>query len=294
MMLPRYPIYVISKGRWEKPLTAMALREMGVDFHLVVEPTEGDAYRAAFSDEVVELPFHDLGQGSIPARNWCWDHAEEMGFERHWILDDNIEQFNRMNNNLQHRCDSPAYFRAMEDWCDRYENVALAGPEYDFFCKSRCKWPPMRLNTRIYSCILINHQVSHRWRGRYNEDTDLALRCLKDGWCTALFIAFPQQKTQSMKMSGGNTEEVYGDTDERREFAESLQRQHPDVVKVKRRFGRWHHVVNYMPFKRNKLKRKDGVKVEAGINNYGVEGRQDGRGETHAGEHEELDQVGAG
>jgi hypothetical protein len=39
---------------------------------------------------------------------------------------------------------------------------------------------------------------------------------------------------------------------------------------VKRRFGRWHHVVNYMPFKRNKLKRKDGVKVEAGINNYGM------------------------
>jgi hypothetical protein len=58
-----------------------------------------------------------------------------------------------------------------------------------------------------------------------------------------------------MKMKGGNTDEVYGDTNNRKEFAESLQEQHPDVVKVVWRFDRWHHEVNYKSFRNNVLKK---------------------------------------
>lgn len=121
-----------------------------------------------------------------------------------------------------------------------------------------------------YSCILIKNDLPYRWRGRYNEDTDLSLRALKDGYCTILFNAFLAGKVTTMRMKGGNTEEVYGDTDNRKEFAESLQRQHPDIVKVTWKFNRWHHQVNYKPFKKNKLIRKDGLIIPNRVNDYGM------------------------
>ena len=40
----KYPVYIISKGRWEKPLTANFFKKDGVDFKIAVEPQEYDAY----------------------------------------------------------------------------------------------------------------------------------------------------------------------------------------------------------------------------------------------------------
>ncbi len=71
-------------------------------------------------------------------------------------------------------------------------------------------------------------------------------------------------------MSGGNTEELYGKTDRRREFAESLKKQHPDIVKIVWKYNRWHHQVDYRLFKQNKLIRKPGIEIPKGINNYGM------------------------
>jgi hypothetical protein len=43
---------------------------------------------------------------------------------------------------------------------------------------------------------------------------------------------------------------------------------HPDVAKVAWRFNRWHHKVDYRPFKKNALIRT--VDVPNGINDYGI------------------------
>ena len=67
-----------------------------------------------------------------------------------------------------------------------------------------------------------------------------------------------------------NTDTIYNTGDNRKEFAESLQRQHPDVVKVVFRYGRWHHDVNYKPFLNNQLIRKAGLSIPNGVNNYGM------------------------
>lgn len=37
-MNPRYPVYVISKGRWESRLTVKALLQRDIPFHVVIEP----------------------------------------------------------------------------------------------------------------------------------------------------------------------------------------------------------------------------------------------------------------
>ena len=43
-MNPRYPIYIVSKGRWEQRLTANTLNLMKVPFKMVVEEHEYDNY----------------------------------------------------------------------------------------------------------------------------------------------------------------------------------------------------------------------------------------------------------
>lgn len=279
-LVPQYPIYIISKGRWEKPLTATYLTTLNVPFHIVVEEQEYEHYaRVIDPQKILVLPFANLGQGSTPARNWVWDHSMQIGARRHWILDDNIYMFLRFHQNLKVPVGDGTIFRIAEDFVDRYENVAISGFNYIHFIerKKGNRYKPFRLNTRIYSCILIQNDIPYRWRGKYNEDTDLCIRALKDGWCTLLFNAFLADKTTTMRMAGGNTDELYagkdtplGRTTELTEAmhaavlekAKVLQEMHPDIVTVKKRWNRWHHWVDYTPFKGNKLKLIKSLKDE--------------------------------
>jgi hypothetical protein len=266
----KYPIYVVSKGRWESRKTARSLDAIKVGYRIVVEPQEYEQYAAVIDPKkILVTPFSSLGCGSIPARNFVWEHATASGAMRHWILDDNILHFYRLNNNKKTAVTNAAIFRAAEDFVDRYENVALAGFNYQWLAKATDTVPPFYLNTRIYSCILIDNNIPFRWRGRYNEDTDLSLRVMKAGLCTVLFNAFLCGKTSTMTMKGGNTDELYQD-DGRLQMAKSLREQHPDVVRVVKKFKRWQHHVDYRPFKKNKLVRCADAVVPEGANEYGM------------------------
>jgi len=273
-MNPEYPVYIISKGRADTRLTSKALEKMRVPYHIVVEPQEYDQYLAVINPaKILVLPFSNLGQGSIPARNWVWEHSISEGAARHWILDDNIYYFCRLHNNRKLHAETGAIFRAIEEWADRYTNIAITGMQYYMFASQKSKIDPVVLNTRVYSCILIQNNIPYRWRGRYNEDTDLSLRALKDGWCTALFNAFLARKVRTMTMKGGNTEALYlldGQADGRLLMAQSLQQQHPDVVKITRKWGRWQHHVDYRPFKGNTPRLRPGVVIPDEPNNYGM------------------------
>lgn len=270
LLSPRYPVYVISKGRWETRLTSKALEVIGVPYFIVIEPQEYRNYtRVIDPKKILKLPFSNLGKGSIPARNWVWKHSLENGDNRHWILDDNLRCFYRLTDNLKVPVSCGNIFRAAEDFTDRYKNVGLSGFNYFMFAKRKMEIPAYYLNTRIYSCILIRNNIPFRWRGKYNEDTDLSLRVLKAKWCTILFNAFLVEKMQTMTMKGGNTEELYRD-DGRLDMAKSLKEQHPNLVKVTRKWGRWQHHVNYKPFRKNRLKLRDTAVIPEGIDNFGM------------------------
>jgi len=286
--MPKYHIFIISKGRWESRLTSRSLEEMQVPYKIVVEDSEYDNYASVIDpDKVIALPtdFREnpnwaipdkdgrIG-GSIPVRNWVWDYSIENGFEKSWVLDDNIRHFYRLNRNYKTKVKSPAIFKACEDFTDRYENVKLSGMNYAFFCPKHLKRPPYYTNTRVYSCILIDNSIPHRWKGRYNEDTELSISVLKDGNCTFLFNAFLCGKQATHSMAGGNTEEVYNvnseQFDNRKEFALSLYNQHPDVVKLTKKWGRWHHNVDYSIFVQQPIKKK-GLNIPQGkVNEYGM------------------------
>jgi hypothetical protein len=279
---PQFPLYIVSKGRHESRMTAKALDKLGVPFRIIVEAQERDAYAAVIDPERVLVldpafqrdfdAFSNLGvtnsKGSGPARNFAWAHSISQGHAWHWVMDDNIWAFYRFNQNKKLPVGDGTMFRAIEDFCLRYRNVSMAGPNYDFFVPARQRKPPITLNTRIYSCNLIRNDTPFRWRGRYNEDTDLSLRMLKRGWCTVLFNAFLQKKTQTGKMKGGNTDSIYvGGTLAK---SQMLVDMHPDVTELVWRFGRWHHKVNYKPFRANKLILRPGVTVPAGVDDFGM------------------------
>lgn len=274
-LLPRYPVYVISKGRADCCLTARFLLEDRVPFHIVVEPQEVDDYAREFDRSLLYvLPFSNLGLGGIPARNWVWEHAKASGAERHWILDDNIRCLHRRYKARRIRCESGVALRVCEDFVDRYENIAVAGLDYTMFIMNGQRHPPFSLNVHVYSCLLIRNDLPHRWRGRYNEDTDLCLQVLSDGWCTVLFNAFLADKMATMTMKGGNATELYKG-DGRLQMARSLERAWPGVVQTKRRYGRPQHVIKaaWGNFD-TPLRRKPGVVVPEGVNEYGMQLRQ--------------------
>lgn len=244
ILLPEYPVYVISKGRAERCLTAKVLRHDGVPFRLVVEPQERDLYlkHGALESELLVTPFSNLGQGSIPVRNFVWEHALAAGAVRHWILDDNISDFWRRWQSRKIRCAAGPALRVPEVFVDRYTNIGIAGLNYYMFNPNRVAFPPFFLNVHVYSCLLIRNDLPQRWRGRYNEDTDLCLQVLSSGLCTVLFNSFLAWKMTTMTMKGGNMTDLY-QGDGRLKMARSLERQWPGVVETKRRFQRPQHVV---------------------------------------------------
>lgn len=282
-MNPKYPIYIVSKNRWKNGLTYKALDYMKVPYKIVVEEQEFENYSQYIDKEkILILPNEYLEQydtfwkdndprkGPGASRNFCWENSIKNGFKRHWVMDDNLDAFHRLNRNTKAEVDSGTIFKAMEDFVDRYENVFIAGPGYYSFVKSTDKVPAFKANTRIYSCLLIQNNIPYRWRGRYNEDTDLSLRVLKDGHCTIQFNAFLQGKVTTQRMRGGNSK-VFYDEEGTKKKSQMLAEMHPDVAKVVWRFNRWHHHVDYSQFKHNRLIKKDGLEIPEGVNNYGME-----------------------
>lgn len=268
-LAPRFPLYIPSKSRAETALTPRYLDRIGVSYRIVVEEQQLKDYRRHFAaDRLLILDpayqaaydacgdFGDKSKGSGPARNFIWEHSIAEGHAWHWIMDDNIRLFARLNRNERVPVGDGAIFYAMEDFVLRYRNIAMAGPNYWFFAKSRQRLPPFILNTRIYSCNLIRNDVPFRWRCRYNEDTDLSLRMLKAGWVTVLFNAFLQDKLTTQQLGGGNTEAFYAEEGTLPK-SKMLVDLHPDVARLSWKFGRWHHHVDYRGFKQGLLRRPD-------------------------------------
>lgn len=295
MTNPKHPVYIVSKGRSDSMVTSRSLARMRVPHFIAIEPQDYTAYDEALDKfnirgyvTLLVLPFSNHGDGPGRARNWCREHSIAMDDEYHWVLDDNIADFYRLNKNKRYRVESGAMFRACEDFIERYENVPVSGLQYRFFIAPDSEYPPFVVNTRIYSCIFIRNDCKHWFRGRYNEDTDLSLRVLKDGDCTIQFNTFLQGKMATQTLKGGNTAEFYhkeGETAEDKSKwiehynptgtvnkSQMLVDMHPDVCRMVWRYNRWHHYCNYNVFKKNRLRLKPDVDLKAlpPVDEYGL------------------------
>lgn len=256
----KFPIYIISKGRADKPLTANLFEAAGLDYLVVVEPQESLDYEKALGKHrVLVLPFSNLGLGSYPARNYCWQHSEQSGYSHHWIFDDNIKSWHKWENRKRVSLDN--IFKAIS-FVERYSeinNIDIAGFERKTFSVTVPR-KPFRLNAHVYSTLLIKNSIPYRWRLKYNEDIDLCLQVLHNGGKTANCIYYLAEKVPtSAKMKGGNQDSLYGGNDPKKKLlkAKMLEAVWPQYCKTVIRFGRFHHMVDWSSFRKNQGNGKD-------------------------------------
>jgi hypothetical protein len=208
--MTKYPIYIISKGRFHNPITAKEFESIGVDYLIAVEPQEADAYKKKLGEHrVLVLPFSNLGLGSYPARNYCWEHSKENGYKYHWLFDDNIHGFDKWINGRKTRIRNDIKpFLYVEKYTDKY-HIDINGFEYDTFVATVPK-KPFKNNCHVYSALLIKNDLPYRWRLKYNEDVDLCLQVLHNGGTTSSCVYYMINKVStSQKMKGGNQTELY-------------------------------------------------------------------------------------
>lgn len=260
----RYPVYINTKGRPGRQLTARALLRIGITPTLVVEDAEHDAYAAAnplcnisvwpsrLFDEYEKTPGLDPHPTTGVGRNHAWDHSSELGFKRHWIMDDNINAFRLLNHGKLQLMASQTPLAWHEDLGDKFVNLGGLCLAQTAFMVFPCK--RLVLNTRLYCAMLITNEMEAsgiRWRRGYNEDTITSIDILKTGyWCTIQSYVSSIDKTGTSRkgrLDGGMTQ-FYENGGFIRKAAE-LTRVHPDCCRMVDRFQRVHHYVDYKRFR---------------------------------------------
>lgn len=249
----KYPVYIISKGRAFNPLTANNLEQAGINYLIAVEPQEKQEYIAALSEKrILELPFSNLGFGSYPARNFCWEHSKKLGYKYHWLFDDNILFWMKWVNGKRIKWqDINSALIFVEKFADK-NNIDIAGFDEPNMVRVVPK-RPFRINCHVYSALLIKNNLPYRWRLKYNEDVDLCLQVLHNHGITADCVYYMANKVSTAdKMRGGNQTELYkGNIPEKNLLkAKTIQEQWPQYVKIVIRFGRHHHLINWKQFQK--------------------------------------------
>lgn len=252
-MLNKFPIYIISKGRYEKTLTADNFEKSGLDYYIAVEPQEYNLYCNKLGEKrVLKLPFSNLGVGSYPARNFCWEHARSKGAKYHWLFDDNVQYFCKWINGKRKKIETINDALIYVESFVLKNNITIGGfEEPNFVVKPPKK--AFKINCHVYSAMLIKNNIPYRWRLKYNEDVDLCLQVLHNGGSTASCVYYMADKVSTaVKMKGGNQTELYkGNAPEKNLLkAKMLEAVWPQYAKTVIRFNRHHHLVDWRVFKK--------------------------------------------
>ena len=268
---PKYPIYIVSKGRsWmHRTHTSFWLSAMRVHHYICVEPSDFENYSNCILNQSeychilqMDMEYKKLyntlsdrlgninSTGSGAARNFCADYSRKNGFHWCWILDDNVRGFYRIWRGRKIFSFTPEIFCSLERFVERYTNIGLAGLNYSMFLVNQDQRPPYVTNSKVYSFGLWNLDCPFvAQEGRYNEDVIQSLKILEQGWCTVQWNLYTGNKLRTQTCKGGNTEEIYG-----KEFGgtfsktQMLVERFPQYAKLVWKFSRWHHVVDYTSF----------------------------------------------
>lgn len=250
-----YPVYIISKGRHDCALTAINFEKAGIDYLIAVEPQEYELYcNSLGKHRVLKLPFANLGLGSYPARNFCWEHAKAKGHKYHWLFDDNIQCFVKWINGKRKRWNEIKTALLYVEINARKTNVDISGFEEPNF-ERRVPKEPFQYQTHVYSAMLIKCSLPYRWRLKYNEDVDLCLQVLHNGGTTSSCIYYMADKVSTaQKMKGGNQTELYQGNAPKKNLlkAKMLEAVWPQYTKTVIRFNRIHHFIDWKVFKSKK------------------------------------------
>jgi hypothetical protein len=215
---PKYPIYVVSYGRYDlREHTIDSLEEMGVDYYICVQEREKELYENSkkeygWNGTIITSP--NTNDGSSLQRNTCWEHSKKNGFKKFWLLDDNMTGWYYFNMLEKVKIKNPYVFTHLEDVMDNtIEPVGIVSHCYNFDVRMNELRNPFQINTKNYSSCLIDTEICGdiRFRLKYNEDIDLTLQVLERGIKTLGFNIFLSGKKATKTIKGGNTDSIYKD-----------------------------------------------------------------------------------
>lgn len=257
-----FPVYIPTRGRAQRQMTANALLELGIKPYLVVEDAEADEYARhnpechvvvwpkRYLDEYEKTPELDPHPTTGAAHNYAWDHSREAGYSHHWIMDDNIRGFLIKHKGRRAHLGNAKALHWPEEFIQKWKNLAGLSLAMSQFMNGKT----LMLNTRLYCATLYRndlHEYGIRWRRGLNDDTIVSLDILKTGyWCTAELRAIGILKmgtSRKARLSGGMTD-FYAQGGFIKKSAE-LVRLHPEYCRTVVKFNRVHHTVDFSSFK---------------------------------------------
>ena len=215
---PKYPIYVVSYGRYAlRDHTIDALQQMGVDYHICVQEREKELYEKhskeyGWTGTIITSPNTD--QGSSKQRNTCLEHSKQNGHKKFWLLDDNMTGWYYFNMLMITKINHPYVFTHLEDISDNIkEPVGIISHCYTLDVRANDLRNPLQVNTKNYSSSLIDTEICGdiRFRLQYNEDIDFTFQVLERGIKTIGLNIFLAGKKATKTVKGGNTDSIYKD-----------------------------------------------------------------------------------
>jgi len=228
-----YPIVIPTKGRWNKATTPKILAEVKLNFTFAVIPSEHEEYLKRFPNaDYLVLPSDNMGIDR--SREYIHQHYSKQGYERIWMIDDDVSGFDEYDTNGKgKKVGARAALSYVEGLVAKYKNVAIAALDYTQFAWASVEKKPYTVNTRVWVCALINLQtgITYSETVQPREDVEFLLRHLSTGyWTSVLVHKFAMRTVAAGKMSGGCT--PYYLKKEHIAQAERLHKLYPNVTRM--------------------------------------------------------------
>lgn len=264
----KYPIYVVSFNRFNlRSHTIDFLEQMNIKYYICIQEQELENYKSSIKKfnwkSATLITSINTTDGSYIQRNKCLTHSYNNGFEKCWILDDNIRGWYYYNNNTKTRLLNHCVFSFLENIIDNIKEPCGI-ISHNYYMDLRTQVSPLQINTKNYSSCLINTKLlfdnNIKFRLKYNEDVDLTLQILQKGFKTVSTNFLLCLKMPTLRTKGGNTDSIYKNTsttdDKFKEKYLCLKNhwdlENPDISKYisftikKHNDNRIHHQVNYI------------------------------------------------
>jgi hypothetical protein len=218
--IPKYPLYVVSFGRYNYcHYTVSNLELMNLKYWICIQEREKDGYmnmikKNNFVNCLGLVLSQNTTEGSYRQRNKCIEHAIESNYTKCWILDDNIRGWYYRNEEINHKITNGFAFKVLENFMENIaEPIMIMCHNYLYDIRSNQFIKPFTVNHKNYSSLLLDLKLMNkykiRFRLKYNEDVDLTLQALQNKLYTVGLNYILADKSPTKSCKGGNTDSIY-------------------------------------------------------------------------------------
>lgn len=258
-------VYIISKGRpWCK--TAQTLVKMDYPGEWLIVCGNNDEtleqYRDNWGEHVLVFDWYDeitrtdtldnfgfdeMASGAVPVRNATCDIARERGELRHWQLDDDYVGFYHITPGTlkKHRMGGRELYDTLHEIAEFAHVMGLSNAGISLGTVESMPDKKKTFNHRVFNAhsLPTDPELFTRWRGRMNDDLINAIETYRNGGYEMQFKFANLTMSESQSEDGGLTDLYKAEGTVRKTAYPVLLA--PNAVKLKVKFGRYHHEVNW-------------------------------------------------